>query len=545
MTMGARIDTRITSLAACVNGSITLLGNDPSRVQIRDQWWKFRYHNDDWTDIRYCNGNLNCVTMKSELPDGTNVSIGAHESLIVQRTAQNNTKDRIQFLLEVYFHDSSVLRHIFEVNFTVVCVWTRLQGNLNLSQVFLGQYPLEQLKEIQLLDENGTYFAYMHTRNGASLNVTDDRSLMPPYWNRLKITRGSLILSGITKADNGTTIRSKAFLNDPAIKTSIGSVSVKTIRIFVFNSTGLLMTMGARIDTRITSLAACVNGSITLSGNDPSRFQIRDQWWKFRYHNEDWTDIRYCNGNLHCVTMSLPDGNELPDGTKVSIGAHESLIVQRTAQNNTKDRIQFLLEIYFQNNSVLRHSFEVNFTVVCVWTRLQGNLNLSQVFLGQYPLEQLKEIQLLDENGTYFAYMHTRNGASLNVTDDRSLMPPYWNRLKITRGSLILSGITKADNGTTIRSKAFLNDPAIKTSIGSVSVKTIRIFVFNSTAPKPINEPPGQITLIVIISVVAAAIVIVRKCACCSRSSKVVPRDQGGKRPGGETSGSEQKGVMQ
>ena len=128
------------------------------------------------------------------------------------------------------------------------------------------------------------------------------------------------------------------------------------------------MTMGARIDTRITSLAACVNGSITLSGNDPSRFQIRDQWWKFRYHNDDWTNIRYCDGYLNCVTMQ----SVLPDGTRVSIAAHESLFVQRTAQNNTKDRIQFLLEIYFQDNSVLRHSFEVNFTVVCKYYQVKS-----------------------------------------------------------------------------------------------------------------------------------------------------------------------------
>ena len=121
MTVRARLETQMTSLAACVNGSITLPGNEPSRFPVRDQWWKFRYPDDDWINIRYCHGSLNCVTMTSELPDGTRVSIGAHESLVVERIIQNSTKNRVQFLLEVFFEDNTVLRHSFEVNFTVVC----------------------------------------------------------------------------------------------------------------------------------------------------------------------------------------------------------------------------------------------------------------------------------------------------------------------------------------------------------------------------------------------------------------------------------------
>ncbi|XP_068743397.1 uncharacterized protein [Montipora capricornis] len=273
-----------------------------------------------------------------------------------------------------------------------------------------------------------------------------------------------------------------------------------------FTVYGLLTTVRARLETKMTSLAACVNGSITLPGNEPSRFPIRDQWWKFRYPDDDWIKVRYCDGSLNCVTMT----SVLPDGTRVSIGAHESLVVKRITQNSTKDRVQFLLEVFFDDNTVLRQSFEVNFTDVCVWTWLQANLNLSEVFLGQYPPEQLKEIQLFDANGTNIAYLHTVNGASLKVTDNSRLMPAYWNRLKITSGSLIFSGIIKADNGTTIRSKAFLNGPTMRTSIGSVVVKTIRIFVFNSTAPGKVSptksrnesQTAGHRTLIVIVSVV-------------------------------------------
>ncbi|XP_068712123.1 uncharacterized protein [Montipora foliosa] len=161
-----------------------------------------------------------------------------------------------------------------------------------------------------------------------------------------------------------------------------------------FTVYGLLTTVRARLETKMTSLAACVNGPITLPGKEPSRFPVRDQWWKFRYPDDDWINVRYCDGSLNCVTMRPV----LPDGITVSIGAHESLVVERITQNSKKDRVQFLLEVFFDDNTVLRHSFEVNFTDVCVWTWLQANLNLSEVFLGQYPPEQLKEIQLFDAN---------------------------------------------------------------------------------------------------------------------------------------------------
>ncbi|XP_068746192.1 uncharacterized protein [Montipora capricornis] len=300
-----------------------------------------------------------------------------------------------------------------------------------------------------------------------------------------------------------------------------------------FTVYGLLTTVRARLETKMTSLAACVNGPITLPGKEPSRFPVRDQWWKFRYPDDDWINVRYCDGSLNCVTMRPV----LPDGITVSIGAHESLVVERITQNSKKDRVQFLLEVFFDDNTVLRHSFEVNFTDVCVWTWLQANLNLSEVFLGQYPPKQLKEIQLFDANGTNIAYLHTVNGASLKVIDNSRLMPAYWNRLKITSGSLIFSGIIKADNGTTIRSKAFLNGPTMGTSIGSVVVKTIRIFVFNSTAPGKVsptessNEsqklPAGVIVLIsvvlaliILITITIALIVIIKKRLCCATNRR-------------------------
>ncbi|XP_068676592.1 uncharacterized protein [Montipora foliosa] len=140
---------------------------------------------------------------------------------------------------------------------------------------------------------------------------------------------------------------------------------------------GLLTTVRARVETKISSLAACVNGSITLSGNDPSRFPIKDQWRQFRYPNDDWINIRDCDG-YGCVTLTLLDG------TRVSVGTRKSLRVECTAQNSTKDRVQFLLEA--QDNSVFRlekvplknvwEEIDKTVTSSAVWTEIQAPGNV-------------------------------------------------------------------------------------------------------------------------------------------------------------------------
>ena len=106
-----------TSLAECINGSISLPGNDPSRL-VEYSWWKARYRDGSWIEIGHCVKTNGCTNSTTVLPDGTRVRIGINESLTVERTSdQRNAPAQYQFLVE----DNLQRRHIFTVNFTVYC----------------------------------------------------------------------------------------------------------------------------------------------------------------------------------------------------------------------------------------------------------------------------------------------------------------------------------------------------------------------------------------------------------------------------------------
>ena len=56
----------------------------------------------------------------------------------------------------------------------------------------------------------------------------------------------------------------------------------------------------------------------------------------------------------------------LPDGTRVSRGANQSLTVEHSRQSNlSRDHIQFQFEVHLTNSPVRRSIFEVEFTIVC------------------------------------------------------------------------------------------------------------------------------------------------------------------------------------
>ncbi|XP_029195825.2 uncharacterized protein LOC114961322 [Acropora millepora] len=224
----------ITSLTACVNDSIALPRNDPSRL-VERSWWRARYQDGPWIEIGHCVKTKGCINSTTVLPDGTRAWIGINESLIVQRSSdQRNATAQFQFLVE----DNLKRRHIFKVNFKIYCIWTELGGHLNLSQIALGLYTRKHLVELYLFDTNGTQIALIHRDKGAYLQVTNKSHPATSYWNRLRIERGSLIFCEINKAHNGTVIVVHALLNSKQTSTRLGSLSTKTIQIFVFNSTG-------------------------------------------------------------------------------------------------------------------------------------------------------------------------------------------------------------------------------------------------------------------------------------------------------------------
>lgn len=257
---------------------------------------------------------------------------------------------------------------------------------------------------------------------------------------------------------------------------------------------GFMVAVGAQ-SLKTTSLTACVNASISLPGNDPSRL-VKQSWWKARYQDSPWIEIGHCVKTRGCITSKTV----LPDFTRVWIRSNGSLIVERSAdQRNSTAQFQFIVE----DNLKRRHIFKVNFTVYCIWTELSGNLNLSQVVLGLYPTKHLVELYLYDANGTQFAAIHSDNGASLQMTNENHPMTAYWNRLRIERGALIFLEINEVDNGTTIIVQARLNPEQTSKRLESLSTKTIQIFVFysaeptgspqasTSLSPKDIDDPPS------------------------------------------------------
>lgn len=220
-----------TSLTACVNGSISLPGDDWSRFA-DELSFQTRHKDGHWSMIGSCSSTQGCTTLTPVLKDGTKRWIGNKRTLFVNHTAGNlrNATQQLQFLL---VDTDSGRRHIYEVNFTVHCIWTRLGADLNLSQVVLELYPMmKDVVEVYFFDTNRTQFAQIHSNNGASL--TSESSSMTAYWNRVTIERGSLIFPKINEADNGTTIILQALLNSK--QTRLEALSTKTIRIFVCNS---------------------------------------------------------------------------------------------------------------------------------------------------------------------------------------------------------------------------------------------------------------------------------------------------------------------
>ena len=92
---------------------------------ITDYYWKGRVPQNDWTDLNHCRSSAFCTTKTLVLPDGTKMQVSANGTLItLEHRAGGNTSDHAQFLFEVNLVKNSkpsVERHIFQVEFTVIC----------------------------------------------------------------------------------------------------------------------------------------------------------------------------------------------------------------------------------------------------------------------------------------------------------------------------------------------------------------------------------------------------------------------------------------
>ena len=116
--------------------------------------------------------------------------------------------------------------------------------DLNLTRILLSMISCERVIDIEWYNINESRFAYCSScQNCTKTNSTDGNHLVPVFWNRLQVTRGSLVLTGIQENDDGSTIRVKVHVKTvvrPAgrdLGANMESVHEYTIWIFV-NSPG-------------------------------------------------------------------------------------------------------------------------------------------------------------------------------------------------------------------------------------------------------------------------------------------------------------------
>jgi len=115
-----------------------------------------------------------------------------------------------------------------------------------------------------------------------------------------------------------------------------------------------------------------------------------------------------------------------------------------------------------------------------VWTWKDANLNFTSVMFNMYPVEQVVEIEVFDSKGTKFAHLNNELRAAVGLKGSHRSMPYFWNRLTVTDGALMLTGIQMEDNGLEIRAEWHLtplNSRPRRSNMESVRVKTIRVLV--------------------------------------------------------------------
>lgn len=107
--------------------------------------------------------------------------------------------------------------------------------------------------------------------------------------------------------------------------------------------------------------------------------------------------------------------------------------------------------------------------------------------LSMFPCERLQDIEWYDINGSEFANCTScQPCVKLNDTAGNYPSPVFWNRLQVTRGSLVLTGIQKGDDRLRIGLRVHVKPSAksvgkdVEIQTESVHEYTVRIFVIAS-----------------------------------------------------------------
>lgn len=120
-----------------------------------------------------------------------------------------------------------------------------------------------------------------------------------------------------------------------------------------------------------------------------------------------------------------------------------------------------------------------------MWIPKGRDLHLTRVLLNMLSCERVVRIDLFNVNGSRFAYCNSCQACTkTNSTDGNHLMPVFWNRLRVKRGSLLLTDIHENDDGLTIKVKVHMQTP--RRDNATNMDYTLTIFV-NSSRGSPGN----------------------------------------------------------
>lgn len=112
-----------------------------------------------------------------------------------------------------------------------------------------------------------------------------------------------------------------------------------------------------------------------------------------------------------------------------------------------------------------------------VWIHERRDLDLTKVLQSIAPCERVADAEWYSINGSKFAYCNSCQYCKKIYEVNQEQV--FWNRLQVSRGSLLLTGIQKNDDGRTIKVKFHMYPLHVYTA----HMYTIWIFVNTSRPP--------------------------------------------------------------
>lgn len=102
-----------------------------------------------------------------------------------------------------------------------------------------------------------------------------------------------------------------------------------------------------------------------------------------------------------------------------------------------------------------------------------SDVNFTRVLRNTLPWQQVVDIEFYDTSKTKLAHCHTIN-CTKEPVGSSDAVPVFWNRLRVKKGSLLLTRIKESDGKLEIRVKVHIND-------NSVRLYTLKILVVNGS----------------------------------------------------------------